>query len=115
MILVPFRDRDLRLEAHSADRAITGMILFDLRMHRTGINDFFAGPGGEGSIALQRHTALRTVSWLVRLNSGTHRTKVWLGRWSWGSMNMSGVCALMPVVMVALDGLTLHWIVPLHL
>jgi hypothetical protein len=53
-------DDIFRLQGHAADRAIAGMILFDVRMHRAGVDILCRGRAGH--LRLQCHSAFRTCS-----------------------------------------------------
>ena len=63
-----------RFERHAALRAIAGMVLFDFRMHRAGVNG--DGGGLPRGIAVESHTAFRTVAGFVGFHAGTHRAEV---------------------------------------
>ncbi len=66
----------LRLERHPADRAIAGVILLDLRVHRAGVD----GGGAERRIALQGHPAFRAAAGLVAFHAFAHRAEIFLCR-----------------------------------
>ena len=70
VVIAPCRHR---FESHAALRAIAGMILLHLGVHRACINDFSRHPR---RIPLQRHAAFRTIPRLVRLHAGAHRAEV---------------------------------------
>ncbi len=65
------------LKRHSAFRAIAGMILAHLRVHRAGVDHFSST--NEGGVSLQSHAALGAVAGLVGFDAGTHRAKVFGG------------------------------------
>ena len=68
--VVLFDRRIFRLQRHSADWAVARMILFDLRVHRTGI--IRLATEHEGWVRLEGHAAFQASAGLVRLHSRTH-------------------------------------------
>ena len=73
IILGRFRCRRFRFESHAADRTTSRMNLFDLRMHRTGVNYFLVFSGG---IEFKSHSALLTFTRFVRDNLRVHWAEV---------------------------------------
>ena len=67
----------LRFKRHAALGAVAGMVLLDLRVHRTGVDGFRGRLPRR--IAFQGHAAFRAIPRLVGFHSGTHRTKVFGG------------------------------------
>ncbi len=65
-----------RLQRHPANRAIPGMILLDLRVHRAGVDNLLRSV--EGRIPFQRHAAVRTTARHIALYPFAHRAKVFL-------------------------------------
>src|SRR5581483_4480467 len=78
IIFLPGRGNVLRLQRHPADRAITRLILLDLRMHRAGVDDLRRV--AENRIALQRHAAFRATARRIAFHALTHRAKILLRR-----------------------------------
>src|SRR5689334_3331335 len=64
----------LRLQGHSANRAVARMILLDLGMHRTGVNGFLWLLNNR--VPLQCHATLRAGSRTVALDLFTHGAEV---------------------------------------
>jgi hypothetical protein len=62
LMIVAFIDRHLGFQGHSTDRAITRMILFDLRMHRTSIDSASALRWSPSGVALESHAALGAIA-----------------------------------------------------
>src|ERR1700751_4272772 len=76
------------------------MILLDLRMHRAGI-DRLPHRRTIRAVEFQRHTAFRTITRLVRFNSGAHGTIILLGPWPRCRIERSGVSGMMPLGMMS--------------
>ena len=72
-VFVIVATRRHRFESHAALRAIAGMILLHLWVHRACIDGLARHPR---RIPLQRHSACRTIARLVRLHAGAHRAEV---------------------------------------
>ena len=65
----------LRFKPHAADRAVTGMVLFDLGMHRAGVDRLREGERHW----LERHAVLWAISRLVGDDFRMHRARVFAG------------------------------------
>src|ERR1700747_1132047 len=76
------------------------MILLDLRMHRAGI-DRLPHRHTISAVEFQRHTALRTISRLVRFNARAHRTIILLGPYIRRRVVRSAVSGMMPLMMMS--------------
>ena len=61
---------------HATDRAVAGMILFDLRVHRAGVDGRARRRCDPGGITLERHAALGTVAGMVTHDALAHRAVV---------------------------------------
>jgi hypothetical protein len=71
---VGFRAASLWFQCHAADRAVAGMVLLNLRMHRAGVDGFLRRlPHG---IAFQGHAAFGAIARLVRLDAMAHGAEV---------------------------------------
>jgi hypothetical protein len=65
----------LWFKPHAADRAVAGMVLFDLGMHRAGVDRLREG----GHRCLERHAAFWAIASLVGDDFRMHRARVFAG------------------------------------
>lgn len=70
LMIVTLIHRHLGFQGHPADRAIPGLILLDLRVHRTSVNGALRwSPSG---VALEGHAALRAITRNIGFDAGAH-------------------------------------------